>query len=79
VVRVDNFEALQKGYARVTKQMRGAKIVAGALEQGSDNEDEEQQVYKNTMPIFMLFEDAHNLSGVFCRRVMPRHGFGRRL
>lgn len=38
VVRVDSFEDLQRAYARVTKELASARIVAGALEQGGDDD-----------------------------------------
>lgn len=37
VVRVDSFEDLKRCYARVTKELASARVVAGALEQGSDD------------------------------------------
>lgn len=37
VVRVDSFEDLQRSYARVTRELASARIVAGALEQGDDD------------------------------------------
>lgn len=39
VVRVDSFEDLKKCYAKVTKELAGAKIIAGALQQGDDQEE----------------------------------------
>lgn len=38
VVRVDTFEQLQASYAKVTKELASAKIVAGALQQGDEEE-----------------------------------------
>jgi len=40
VVRVDNFEDLKKSYAKVTKELASARIVAGALEQGDGDADD---------------------------------------
>ena len=41
VVRVNNIEELQKAYTRVTRELAKAHIVAGALEQGEDEEDDD--------------------------------------
>lgn len=42
VIRVNDFEDLKRSYARVCKDMRSARIVAGALQQGdSDGDDGE--------------------------------------
>ena len=41
VIRVDNFEQLQNSYAKVTKELSSAKIVAGALQQGAEDEEAE--------------------------------------
>lgn len=38
VVRVDSFEDLQRAYARVTKELASARIVAGALVQGGEDD-----------------------------------------
>ena len=40
VVRVDTLEDLEKTYVRVQKEMSGARIVAGALQQADDDEHE---------------------------------------
>ena len=40
VVRVDSFEDLRKAYARVTKEMAGARVVAGALIAAEDSDDD---------------------------------------
>lgn len=40
VVRVDTLEELEKTYVRVQKEMSGARIVAGALQQADDDEHE---------------------------------------
>lgn len=40
VVRVNDLPGLKQSYARVVKEMAGARIVAGALQQGSDEEEE---------------------------------------
>ena len=41
VIRVDSFEDLEKNYAKVTKELASAKIVAGALQQGEDEETDD--------------------------------------
>ena len=41
VVRVDSFEDLKKCYTKVVKELKSAKVVAGALEQGGGDDDEE--------------------------------------
>ena len=43
VIRVDSFEELEEKYKKVTKDLAGAKIVAGALQQGDDSGNEEDQ------------------------------------
>ena len=40
VVRVDTLKDLEKTYVRVQKEMSGARIVAGALQQADDDEHE---------------------------------------
>ena len=49
VVRVDSMEELRKSYARVVKELSSARIVAGALEQGSD-EDASANEKQTTAP-----------------------------
>lgn len=44
VVRVNTLEDLEKTYIRVQKEMSGARIVAGALTQG-DDEDVNVRLY----------------------------------
>lgn len=41
VLRVNNEEELQKAYVKVTKELASARIVAGALEQGSSSSDDD--------------------------------------
>ena len=41
VVRVNNIEELQKAYKRVTRELAKAHIVAGALQQGEDEEEDD--------------------------------------
>jgi len=38
VIRVENFDELHKAYARVMKELKGAKVVAGAIMEGGDDE-----------------------------------------
>ena len=41
VIRVDSYEDLVSSYRKVTKELSSAKIVAGALQQGEDEEETE--------------------------------------
>ena len=41
VVKVTTAEELQSTYTRVTKEMKGARIVAGAIQQAADDVDDE--------------------------------------
>lgn len=41
VVRVNNMAELERAYKRVTRELAKAHIVAGALQQGEDDEDDD--------------------------------------
>ena len=41
VVRVNNMEELEKAYKRVTRELAKAHIVAGALQQGEDEDEDD--------------------------------------
>ena len=78
VVRVNTLEDLEKTYIRVQKEMSGARIVAGALTQGDDEDVDVRPYFKARKPMLSVNSYVYVKSAPFvsraCQPQKGRHG-----
>jgi biotin carboxylase len=57
VVRVDDFDSLEKSFAKVSKELAGARIVAGALQQAKEGDEDSEGNAGSWIKLAVMMEE----------------------